>query len=322
MVIKINKIISQLNNRKYNPTTSLIIATKDRPNDIDNLLNTIIMQTVVPNEIFIIDSSINNDTREIIKIKGNNLPLYYKKSLPGLTHQRNVGIAYAKGEIIFFLDDDMLLDRKYFEELIKIFNSQENIGGVYGNIISKTDKISYIKSLKRKIIYFFQMVIAKLFFIYHNNTKGKFLLSGLPTYVYGFDKIINVEFVPGGLCAYKRHIFQEFEFDEHLIGYCWGEDDDFSYRVSRKYINKYTPYAKAIHNVSKKSRDTNYERIKMIIRNHKYLFKKNIKQDIKHKIAFRLSIFGILLNQTLDSIIHKDIKGFKAIIESIRYIYK
>jgi GT2 family glycosyltransferase len=94
-------------------------------------------------------------------------------------------------------------------------------------------------------------------------------------------------------------VFRYFEFDEALEGYCFMEDDDFSYRVAQKFKNVYTPYARVVHNESPAFRDKRYENRKMMIMNHYYLYKKNLPQDLLHKAAFWWSVAGLFLNEAI-----------------------
>ena len=46
---------------------------------------------------------------------------YFLEKKQGLSYARNRGIEVAKGKIIVFVDDDALLDKKYFEKLMFYF---------------------------------------------------------------------------------------------------------------------------------------------------------------------------------------------------------
>jgi GT2 family glycosyltransferase len=82
-------------------------------------------------------------------------------------------------------------------------------------------------------------------------------------------------------------------------------DDEFSYRVSRKYQNVYTPYAKLVHNVSPIARENTYLRRKMFIQSYSYHFKKNLPQTFKHKFAFYMAIIGSFMMEILGMVIHR-----------------
>lgn len=56
--------------------------------------------------------------------------------------------------------------------------------------------------------------------------------------------------------AFKRSIFNEFQFDENLAKYSYMEDDLFSHSIFQKYPESLfiTPHAKCIHTVSEEGR--------------------------------------------------------------------
>lgn len=147
--------------------------------------------------------------------------------------------------------------------------------------------------LSRSLFSSLYFVLATIFLLSKVRRDGRFQYSGFSTHPYGFDSIVEVECVPGGLTAYRKEVFQDFKFDEFLQGYCYMEDVDFSYRESRKFRNVYTPYAKVIHNESPLSREKRYGNRKMLIMNHYYFFKKNHSQDFFHVTTFWWSVFGL-----------------------------
>jgi len=277
------------------PKISIIIPTKNRLQDIIKCIESILIQTLLPDEIVIVDSS---DTEEL---KSNLDDLLHDKTAfkyihapLSLTQARNVGIKESTGDIIIFLDDDVILDKEYIKEIMHVFNNdlEKKVGGVTGNIINAGERQNSFKYIISSNI---MNILATMFFLFKFR-NGKFQPSGWPTFVRkGVDKITSVECLSGSNMAFRREIFNEFEFDENLKGYSFMEDDDISYRVSRKYQNIYTPFARLIHNVSPAARDKEYERMKMTVENHYYLFKKNFPQTLKHKFAFWWSVVGVFV---------------------------
>ncbi len=122
--------------------------------------------------------------------------------------------------------------------------------------------------------------------------------------------------------AFRTDTIKKLGFDENLGkgGYSWVEDDDIAYRTSRKYQNFYTPFAKIIHLRTPSSRDNIDVEMKKRIEHHYYLFKKNLPQDLKHKIAFYISILGFLIKEFIIWIIKRDIKGVKGLLIGIKNI--
>jgi hypothetical protein len=91
--------------------------------------------------------------------------------------------------------------------------------------------------------------IVHMIFLTVFSKEGKVLPSGFVT-DFGtkgvpLEKVQEVDFFHGYAMSFRRNIFQEFSFDEKKYQrYGLGEDQDFSYRVSKKYKLVVTPRAK------------------------------------------------------------------------------
>lgn len=280
---------------------SVIIPTKDRYKDVMQCIESVVTQSLIPDEIVIVDGS--RDGRKlqskIEAFKRKGIRFLYIHTRPGLTYQRNVGINASSGDTIIFLDDDVILDRDYIRQIMHVFNDDvhKKVGGVTGNDMLKKTK----NSLAHFIAHYY-----KTFFFLFTYSNGKFRLSGWPSLVSDkVKKAIPVECLAGCNMAFRREVFEDLRFDEKLHGYAFMEDCDIACRVSRKYQNIYTPFARLFHNVTPISRDKEYDRLKMEIENHYYLFKKNFPQDIKHKFAFVWSCVGLFIQQAFTVIIKK-----------------
>jgi len=284
---------------------SLIIPTKDRPEDLVMCLKSASKQTLLPDEIIIVDSSKEENSiriKELLKSLDKNMItkiFYFHVSKQSLTFQRNYGIKRSSGDIIVFVDDDTILDKDFLLQIVYVFNkfSNENIGGVSGNLIERDELKG--TSLFHKFINIIYQIYTTIFFLprYKN---GMFLPSGFPTLIKkNTNKIVETEFLHGGCSAFKRKVFDIFKFDENLNGYGSREDVDFSYRVSRQFKNYWTPYAKIIHNRSLQSR-SELKIIKDKLKNSVYLFHKNFKEASFFQIfCFYWAFFGMFVLETI-----------------------
>src|SRR5690606_15702435 len=101
---------------------SLIISTYQRPNALLNLLMSVQLQNKYPDQILIIDGSLDTFTEDALKSKKFPNLNYYKveEHERGLTKQRNYGIQKVAdtSDIVCFLDDDIVLTPEYFQNLI------------------------------------------------------------------------------------------------------------------------------------------------------------------------------------------------------------
>lgn len=268
---------------------SVVIPTKDRIPEICLCLDSISKQSILPNEIIIIDSGENLRLDFILTEKTPTIVSLVKlvRVKVSLTEARNIGVRCSTGDIVFFFDDDVVLDRDYIKQVMSVLaNDQEGrIGGVMGNIVNVKRDVTSLSSVVRR------------FFFWDHFGDGRFLSSGLPTYIHGYGKAAQTEFLSGCMSAYRRKVLKEFAFDKNLGrlgGYCYLEDADMSYRVSRKYTLMYTPLAKLEHNPSQKSRVDVCNKTKQLVVNHFYLFEKNIPKRFSTLMSFYLSLFGYL----------------------------
>lgn len=298
---------------------SVIISTKNRTQDVIRCLESISIQTILPDEIIVVDSS---DTEEL---KGklsafHNLDIKYIRSKPGLTLQRNTGIEASHGDIVVSLDDDVTLDRDYIKEVVYVLDHYPArlIGGVTGQIVIEEKK----EKLIQRVFGFANEIFSALFLLLRHG-DGRFQPSGFPKVIRSgsVDKITNVEFLYGCNMVFRREVITKFKFDENLSGYSWGEDDDIAYRVSRKYQNIYTPFARVVlNNVSPSTGGSKYAVMKMGIENHYYLFRKNLPQDFKHRMAFCWSVVGLFMREAIMMVIKQDSRGLRGLVSGMQKI--
>ena len=92
---------------------SVIICTHNRANILKQTLHSILQQKYNREklELIVVDNCSTDHTRQVIEslIGNNRYPLRYVYELKlGLSHARNCGILYARGDVVIFIDDDSL----------------------------------------------------------------------------------------------------------------------------------------------------------------------------------------------------------------------
>ncbi len=106
--------------------------TAERIDDIRELLGSITTQTFTDIEtIFIIERSeeLLNRVNDYIKQKNmTRVQVVFSKDKLGLSGARNLGITKASGEIIAFIDDDVVLFPNWAEEMVKAYHDESIIG--------------------------------------------------------------------------------------------------------------------------------------------------------------------------------------------------
>jgi len=284
---------------------SLIIPTIGRGEDIKKLLSSFNDQIIKPTEIIIIEQG-SKDLEDIAtSFFGLEIKYFYleKKSL---TAARNFGVSKATGDIIGFLDDDIILDKKYVQNIYTFFEQHQNALGVQGLITN------FVSGHTKKVggnttVYFLYNGIAKIFLLNNSSKTNKLLLSGRNQYASDADKIITCEWL-SGIGNYKKQVFDEFTFDESLGGYALGEDKLFSYPIQEKYPNSLylDPNIRCEHHHAEDGRPKGQNWVKMRVYNTWYLWDTLLaKKGVKAQIAFwwanigdiKIAFLGFLLRK-------------------------
>lgn len=113
---------------------SVIIPTLNRPEILNETLDSILKQSILPSEVVIIDQSDDELTERVCR----RYPIvrYLHTSEKSSTHARNKGIKESNGEILVFLDDDVSLLPGYFENALNGFQIKPEAAAFCGNLIN------------------------------------------------------------------------------------------------------------------------------------------------------------------------------------------
>ncbi|MCG6550692.1 MAG: glycosyltransferase [Candidatus Magnetominusculus sp. LBB02] len=278
--------------------TSIIIPTYNRPDDLTNCIESILKQTQLPDELIVVDDG--NLPEPPLKARCEQIGIsyiYFKKDKPGSSASRNKGIELSTGDIVFFLDDDVVLFPDYIEQIMNIYTTadSEAIGGV-GGAIANHKALGAVQKLRK---------ILEIPFMVAGIKEGRVLPSGFcngyGTTPFKIAKITEVDFLSGGVSSFKKEVFSSFSFDPLNFPFT-GEDMDFSYRVSKKYKLIFTPYAKLYHYEAPKMRPNAYRQGYMFAVFTYRFFKMNVKKTPHEWLFFYYAFFGYILSRVIISI--------------------
>ena len=292
---------------------SLIICTYQRAEALERLLESVKNQSLFPNQILIIDGSVDEETKHLIsELKFPNLE-YFKVGPQdkGLTRQRNYGLSKVAGnsQIVCFLDDDVILESDYFMELLKTFSEFPDALGVCGYIINDTlwHKIDE-KNSPKKTDFVYEGWFRKegsRFRLRRKlglepNQKPGFMPDFSHGYSVGFippsGKIYPIEMLMGGVAAYRKSVFKELSFSHYFEGYGLYEDADFSLRLAKKgklYVNT---NARLEHHHVSSGRPNHYLYGKMVVKNGWYVWRiKHPHPNFKAKLKWHATSFLLTL---------------------------
>jgi glycosyltransferase involved in cell wall biosynthesis len=245
-------------------TYTIILPTLNRPELVRGFLACVEKQTLLPYEVIVVDQSDNRATGDLLDIWSSKriVKKYIYREIKSLVLARHAGLdACGETDLVVFFDDDVILDRRFCEEMVEVFLEDKNnkyaggMGKVYGCIYKPKP---------------FQS-----FFLMPHEGSGCFLPSGVQTFPYWKKEFSETEFLPGGCTFWRRKIIQKYRFDERLSGLGLGDDVDISYRIARDYKLFFQPKAVCyqIDNPPGKSSGRKYR--KAWVQNMFYLAQKN-----------------------------------------------
>lgn len=202
----------------------LVICTRHRPESIRSLLIHLETLKIIPRVCLIVDSSDDSFTRDVVvdQTKFSGIEFIYLHSLPGLPHQRNIGIKYLvvnqflkNNGIVSFLDDDVRVLPNYFKMVYQLFN--ENPGAIaIGGYVDEKPKVNS-KSLIRRLV------------LLGSRNSGIILKSGFAMAPFPNNKQMETQWIPGGMQNIRIEAFKHELFDGRIRMY--GEDVEFYSRI-------------------------------------------------------------------------------------------
>jgi glycosyltransferase involved in cell wall biosynthesis len=113
---------------------SVILATRDRPDDLRECLHCLVTQTTSrPVEIIVVDN--NPDSGVTVPVVAE-FPgvLLVNERRKGLSYARNKGFGVSSGEILITVDDDVTMPSDWLEKLLIPF-SRSDVMAVTGNVL-------------------------------------------------------------------------------------------------------------------------------------------------------------------------------------------
>ncbi|MEM2930462.1 MAG: glycosyltransferase family 2 protein [Thermoproteota archaeon] len=251
---------------------SVIIPTYFRKKDLAELLECLLSQTYRPFEVIVVDDTPNDEIECLCKEheakfneSGINLIYIRNPRERSAAVARNVGVEKACGEVLLFLDSDMLLFDDFIEKIIDLFEKRPHSLGIQGYIVNTSMRIDRLNFLRD--------VFNRIFHTYYRYPKDSCKLFEYPS---SLSKVIECEWLSGANSAYRREVFNHFRFDENLKGYSFMEDILFSHTLFKKHPGTLfmTPYAKSIHKLSPKDYEVNIELEKHKQECRKYVLRK------------------------------------------------
>jgi GT2 family glycosyltransferase len=242
-------------------------VTFNRIKDLKDCLNSLLSAKTRPFEIIVVDSNSTDGTSALVEKFPVKLITILERSM---VKARNIGLNYAIGEIVAYIDDDVIVSPDWAEHIIELYLRQD-IGGVGGRVLP-INQCQNPVSISDKYL-----AVGRIF-------DNGFVSNNYEIYK---DHPIEVDTLIGCNMSFRRKLLLKAgAFDENYKGTCFREDTDASMRVRLcGYKLIYNPNALLWHKY--KGKTVNDKWFYWYTYNHFYFCFKNFK-SIKIQKFFML----------------------------------
>ena len=291
---------------------SVIIPTKNRPGDLKLTVETLLAQTMLPDEIVVIDQSSGDESRRAIcallseALPDNTRPrlnYVHDPSITGLAQARNRAMQIVDCAILLFLDDDVSLEADFIEELLSVYRRFPSAAGVSG-IVTNYSLPPWPARAWRSLF-----------------VRGPFQDDRQPVY-WNSSRLRASDPVPvsrfgGGLMSFRADAIGDARFDENLSGVSDGEDVDFCSHLKPGSLLLITPKARLVHNQSPCGRSQKHWTSREAKSNH-YLYYRNWQSGVFNRLVFCWLNLGYALIASFASLRRGSLVPWRDLLEGMR----
>ncbi len=208
---------------------SLVVATCERVEELRAMLESVLLQTRLPEKTIIIDSSRDEKTRALVETFQARLPLFYERAaIASAAQQRNQGASHAVTPLIGFMDDDIVLYPETCAQACGVFERDPAAGGVAARIAGMSHPTP------RGLLWWYYRIQAGYA---HATYGGKLFgpaINCLPAYAESDGDLIASDWLNSTCVFYRRELFMR-EMFPRFAGYSFMEDVHLSSRVGRTH---------------------------------------------------------------------------------------
>lgn len=118
------------------PMITVVVATRERPESLRTCLNALLALDYPNYEIVVVDNDPETAATAQLVIEGFGPRVrYVREDRRGLASAHNRGLEEAQGEVVAFVDDDVIVDRHWLTAIAEGFAEDTNVGCVSGLIL-------------------------------------------------------------------------------------------------------------------------------------------------------------------------------------------
>ena len=285
-----------------NNTISVVIPTLGRSEQLGRTLNAVLACDPLPLEVIVVDGDPTGSASAVVdEADPEGRLVRHLPSPPGLTKQRNRALDQARGAVVLFLDDDVVIPVDTFTRLADEY-ADKSVLGVTGKIVEPDGgRVAGKEGALRRLLP-------------GGGVEGGFTDFGYPRRLSNPHLTRDISFMQGCFMSARTEPARSVRFDEALPGYGLAEDEDFSARLSRLGRIRYLGDLPIVHeNTGFLTRDHRKFNQQVVV-NRRYLFRKNFPQTFKARLGFGMLFCTLVLHRALN----REWAGVRGLFEGLR----
>ncbi|MCL2074792.1 MAG: glycosyltransferase family 2 protein [Marinilabiliaceae bacterium] len=218
---------------------SIVIITRNAIRDLKICIDSVLESTKnIPHELFVIDNGSTDGTVDILQNYGTQIQFFLLEKNYGVAYARNIGLQKAKGEFIWILDVDTIVNQPAVEDMLKYLENHSECGLCACRLQSELGEVQdSCRQLPYPIHKIRNLLVAKLS---NKGIIGKFRANIERKNEKQFyrkelqdNQPFEVEYLIGACQMFRKKLLDEVGFLDDKIFY-GPEDADFCLRISRK----------------------------------------------------------------------------------------
>ncbi len=195
----------------WQPPVSVIICTRDRPEDLARCLPTVLANDYPDFDVIVVDQSATDATQRVVESLANPSLRYLRQHSTGKARALNAALAMAEGAVTAHTDDDCTVPPDWLGRAVAVLEDEPDAGIVFGAVSAAPHD-------------------GRETFLPAFRTQGYRRLQGR------FARL-HAQALAGANMVMRRAVFERLGGFDECLGpgslFRSGDDDDLAYRALR-----------------------------------------------------------------------------------------
>lgn len=291
---------------------SVVLPTKNRARLLADTVQALIAQTAVPSEIIIVDQSATAEGRRLVRHLVSSVPLPRRPALVylldpainGAAAARNAGLELARGDIVVFVDDDVVPAADVIERLLRHYRRAPELAGIAPVITN----------------YAIPGPVLRL--AYTVFCRGPFRDERQPVYWRWREHagaLVPVRMFTGAMMSFRRAALEGLRFDARYRAASVGEDIDLCWSLGAR--SGRLAIATDAHIVHNKAPRPAARTEAAQITSWAFLYDKHVRKTPAAKLAFAWFVAGNVLGAAVAALRDRQWAPVASALEGVRGIF-